>query len=155
MTTGTRRLKPDLELNALVAERVLGWRWMTNHPMMIQRRHLLSPALSAEYTAMHPSTGEEPISPGAYSTVPDFCLDLNAAMMLVSALQEMGFWIAMNFGSKGQRPVVRWGNGLLEPTYDDALDRQEHPAKSLTVAAILATDGDPYVAEPESAAKEG
>lgn len=85
-------MTPPLEagraLDAMIAEKVMGWTWVKRLPEFgtgVVRRSLVP-----RHSSRPPATGVEPITDGTI-TIPDYSTDLNAAWLVVEKTREREF----------------------------------------------------------------
>ena len=138
MTTETRVLRPDRELDALAAEKLLGYVWIT-FGLQGGWFRVLRPDTPHSRDIGGYDAGLEPPRSGWWdASVPKCTESMDAAMLLVEALRAMGLFVMMS-ASPGKPWVVRFSRLTVIHDYTDA-----SLPRAVTVAAILAAGGNPY-----------
>lgn len=95
-STGRLEMEAGRELNALVAEHVMGWRWLSLEPEFPEQKALYPPDLEVDQVSW--CVGDDP-----KELAEDYSTDIRAAMNVVEKLNRLWFEIGReNAGG------VRW-----------------------------------------------
>jgi hypothetical protein len=111
MTAGlAQELEAGRELDALIAERLMGWRWFRlqrmrhsccakPQPIGEPVRFLANDKPFSLYDDYNPATGDERVDESRMTAVPHYSTDISAAMEVVEKLKADDFWPSMNWKS--------------------------------------------------------
>jgi hypothetical protein len=127
-------LQPGRELDALVAERFFGARWMM-HPLSSKGCEYLidGEKFRTPYLGMRISTGEFV----EFSALPRYSTDMGAAWAIVEKLQSLGFYVSIS------KPpdMVTWDvRGWIDENYTRRFIGHAETAPHAICLAALDTD---------------